>query len=155
MINRITVDPFMQDHLTKDNKKIVPVSVRTVINDFKAIEEKQLHTFVFDLLVAGKVPISQKITLNKIGIILIQGSCNVKLNFLHPNLLCWKWIQLVNTEKLWLKNCLIMKLTKSLKALEKMVKMASNFIMAQKLKLLNGFIHQLLYFCNVIAWPKR
>ena len=88
MIKCITVDPFIQDHLTKHNKKIVPVSVRIVINDFKAIEEKQLHTFVFDLLVVGKVPISQKITLNKIGIILIQGSCNVKLNFLHPNLLC-------------------------------------------------------------------
>ena len=42
--------PFMQDHLTKlKNKKvIVPVSVRTAIDDLEAMREKQLETSVSD-----------------------------------------------------------------------------------------------------------
>ena len=60
----------MQDHLTKlsNNKVVVPESVRTVIDDLKAIGEKQSETFIYDRLVVSKVPISQKITLNKIEI---------------------------------------------------------------------------------------
>ena len=53
--------PFMQDHITKLNNKIIaPESVRTVINDLEAMEEKQLETLLFDWLVVSKVPISQK-----------------------------------------------------------------------------------------------
>ena len=55
--------PFMQDHLTKlKNKKvIVPVSVRTAIDDLEAMREKQLETSVSDRVVVSKVPIPQKI----------------------------------------------------------------------------------------------
>ena len=42
--------------------------MRTVIADLEAMGEKQLETFVSDRLVVSKVPISQKITLNKIEI---------------------------------------------------------------------------------------
>ena len=42
--------------------------MRTAINDLKAMGEKQLETFVSDRLFVSKVPISQKITLNKIEI---------------------------------------------------------------------------------------
>ena len=53
--------PFMQDHITKLNNKIIaPESVRTVINDLEAMGEKQLETLLFDWLVVSKVPISQK-----------------------------------------------------------------------------------------------
>ena len=53
--------PFMQDHITKLNNKIIaPESVRTVINDLEAMWEKQLETLLFDWLVVSKVPISQK-----------------------------------------------------------------------------------------------
>ena len=67
----------------------------------------------------------------------MQVNWNVKLNFLHPNLHWRKWIELVNTGKLWLNNCLNMKLTISLKACAKMVKMASNYIMAKISKRFN------------------
>ena len=62
--------PFMQDHLTKlSNKKIiVPESVRTVNFYLKVMGEKQWETFIYDQLVVSKVPVSQKITLNKIEI---------------------------------------------------------------------------------------
>ena len=40
--------------------------MRTAIDDLKAIGEKQLETFIYDRLVVSKVPISQKINLNKI-----------------------------------------------------------------------------------------
>ena len=41
--------PFMQDHITKLNNKIIaPESVRTVINDLEAMGEKQLETLSFD-----------------------------------------------------------------------------------------------------------
>ena len=43
-----------------------------------------------------------------------------------------------------MKNCFDMKLTIFLKACAKVVKMAPNYNMAQKLKLLNGLILQLL-----------
>ena len=53
--------PFMQDHITKLNNKIIaPESVRTVINDLEAMGEKQLETLLFDWLVVSKVPVSQK-----------------------------------------------------------------------------------------------
>ena len=70
LIKCITVNPFMQDHLTKlNNKKVIALEfVRTVIGDLKAMGEKQLATFVSDPLVVSKVPISQKIFLNKIEI---------------------------------------------------------------------------------------
>ena len=70
LIKCITVNSFMQNHLTKlNNKKIVvPQSVRTVIDDLKAMGEKQLKTFIYDQLVVSKVPISRKITFNKIEI---------------------------------------------------------------------------------------
>ena len=42
--------------------------MRTVIDDLEAMEEKQLETFISDRLVVSEVPISQKITLNKIEI---------------------------------------------------------------------------------------
>ena len=59
----------------------------------------------------------------------------------------------MNTEKLWivklLKNCLNIKLAIFLKTFAKMVKIASNHTMAQKLKLLNGLIHQILWCCHM------
>ena len=60
----------MQNNLTKlKNKKIVaPETMRTVTDDLKAMGEKQLETFIYDQLVVSKVPISRKITLNKIEI---------------------------------------------------------------------------------------
>ena len=68
----------MQDHLTKLNNKkiIVSESMRTIIDNLEAVEEKQLETFVSDRLLVSKVPISQKINLNKIEIwnVLIQDS---------------------------------------------------------------------------------
>ena len=70
LVKCITVIPFMQDHLTKLNKEIiVPETMRTLIDDLEAMREKQLPTFVSDKLVVSKVPISQKITLNKIKIL--------------------------------------------------------------------------------------
>ena len=58
----------MQDHLTKLNNKkiIVSESMRTMIDNLEAVGEKQLETFVSDRLLVSKVPISQKINLNKI-----------------------------------------------------------------------------------------
>ena len=58
----------MQDHLTKLNNKkiIVSESMRTMIDNLEAVGEKQLKTFVSDRLLVSKVPISQKINLNKI-----------------------------------------------------------------------------------------
>ena len=139
----------MQDHLSKLNSKkiVVPESVRTVTDDLKIMGERQWETFIHDRLVLSKVPVLQKITLNKIEIWnhTDAGQLNAKFNFLHPNLDWRKWIQLVKTKKLWLNNCLNMKLTISLKACAKMVKMASNYIMAQKLKLVKGLIRQLLW----------
>ena len=136
----------MQDHLTKlNNKKIlVPESVRTVIEDLEVMGERQFHTWPTG---SSKVPVLQKITVNKIEIWnhTEAGQLNAKFNFLHPNLDWRKWIQLVKTEKLWLNNCLNMQLTISLKACAKMVKMASNYIRVQKLKLVKGLIHQLLW----------
>ena len=68
----------MQDHLTKLNNKkiIVSESMRTVIDNLEAAGEKQLETFVSDRLLVSKVPISQKINLNKVEIwnVLIQDS---------------------------------------------------------------------------------
>ena len=68
----------MQDHLTKLNNKkiIVSESTRTVIDNLEAAGEKQLETFVSDRLLVSKVPISQKINLNKVEIwnVLIQDS---------------------------------------------------------------------------------
>ena len=66
----------MQDHLTKLNNKknIISESMRTMIDNLEAVGEKQLETFVSDRLLVSKVPISQKINLNKIEIwnVLIQ-----------------------------------------------------------------------------------
>ena len=58
----------MQDHLTKLNNKkiIVSESMRTMIDNLEAVGETQLETFVSDRLLVSKVPISQKIDLNKI-----------------------------------------------------------------------------------------
>ena len=68
----------MQDHLTKLNNKkiIVSESMRTMIDNLEAVGEKQLETFVSDRLLVSKVPISQKINLNKIEIwnVLIQDN---------------------------------------------------------------------------------
>ena len=68
----------MQDHLTKLNNKktIISESMRTMIDNLEAVGEKQLETFVSDRLLVSKVPISQKINLNKIEIwnVLIQDS---------------------------------------------------------------------------------
>ena len=72
------MNPFKQDHLTKLNNKkiIVSESMRTVIDNLEAAGEKQLETFVSDRLLVSKVPISQKINLNKVEIwnVLIQDS---------------------------------------------------------------------------------
>ena len=68
----------MQDHLTKLNNKkiIVSESMRNMIDNLEAVGEKQLETFESDRLLVSKVPISQKINLNKIEIwnVLIQDS---------------------------------------------------------------------------------
>ena len=70
LIKCIKLNPFMQNNLTKlKNKKIVaPETMRTVTDDLKAMGEKQLETFIYDQLVVSKVPISRKITFNKIEI---------------------------------------------------------------------------------------
>ena len=109
-------------------KTIVSELVRTVIDYLEAIAEKQLETFVSDRLVVSKLPILQKNYFkqnrNKHT---DTGQLTCKVEYcMH-----WrKWIKLENTEKLWLKNCLNMKLTIFLKAHKKIVKMASNYIMA-------------------------
>ena len=66
----ITVDPFLQERLTKlNNSKItVPESVTTVIHDLITLGEKQLENYIQERLVEKKVPISQPITGNKIVI---------------------------------------------------------------------------------------
>ena len=52
LIKFITVNPFMQNHVTKlNNKKIVvPQSVRTVIDDLKAMGEKQRLSYITNWL---------------------------------------------------------------------------------------------------------
>ena len=101
--------------------------------------EKQLETFASDRLVVSKVPTSQKATLNKIEIWnhtdTGQSKCKVEFS---PSL------NSACKHRKTMKNCLNMKLTTSLKTCAKMVKMASNYIMAQNLKSLNSLIHQLL-----------
>ena len=113
-----------------------------MINDLKTMGEKQLETFASDGLVVSKVPISQKITLNKIEICshINTGQLKGKIEFSSFRSAMKK----INSACKHRKNCLNMKLTLSLKASAKMVKMASNYIMAQKLKSLNGLTHQLL-----------
>ena len=57
---------------------------KSTINDLKAMGEKQLETSASDPLVVSKVPISQKITLNKIEIWnhtdTGQSKCKVELS---------------------------------------------------------------------------
>ena len=70
LIKCITLNPFLQDHLTKLNNKetIVLGSVRTKIDDLEAMGQKQFENFLSERLLESKVPISQKIALNKIEI---------------------------------------------------------------------------------------
>ena len=93
-----------------------------MIDVLEAMGEKQPDILVFDRMVVSKVRASQKITLNKIEIWnhTDEGQSKRKAE-----------------SSPWLKNCLNTKLTISLKACSKMVKMTSNYIMARKLKLLN------------------
>ena len=120
--------------------------MRTVIDDLKAIGEKELETFIYDRLVVSKVPISQKINLNKIEMWnhTDAGQLKCKAEFSSFKSALKKMNSACEHKKLWLNNCLNMKLTISLKACAEIVKMTSNYIMAQKFKLVNGLIHQLL-----------
>ena len=70
----------MQDHLTKLNNKksFYQRLLRTVIDDLEAMGEKKLETFVSDQLVVSKVPISQKLTLNKVKITDHTGTGQLK-----------------------------------------------------------------------------
>ena len=70
LIKCITLNPFLQDHLTKLNNKktIVPGSARTKIDDLEATGQKQFENFLSERLLVSKVPISKKIALNKIEI---------------------------------------------------------------------------------------
>ena len=119
-------------HLRKINslnlatkKSLYQRLLRSVIDDLEAMGEKQSD---FCIWATGcKVPISQKITLNKIK---IWSRIEEKLNFFQRNLHWRKWIQHAEKEKLWLKNWLNLKLTISLKACAKMVKIASTYTMA-------------------------
>ena len=123
----------MEDHLTKvNNKKIIfPESVRTVVDDLGAIGEKQLETFVSDRLVVSKVPISQRITLNTIEI--------------------WSWIFSIqicieeNEFGMWTQKRYMAK-----ELFEHEINnIPQNYIMAQKLNLLNDLIHQLMWFYHL------
>ena len=119
LIKCITTNPFMEDHLTKVNKKIIfPESVRTVVDDLGAMEEKQLETFVSDRLVVSKVPISQRITLNKIEIWNLTDTEQLKYKVeFSPSKSALKKMNSAceHRKGIWLKNCLNMKLTISLK----------------------------------------
>ena len=86
-----------------------------MINDLEAMGEKQLETFVSDQLVVSKVPISQKITLNKIEIWnnTDTGQLKFKVEFSLSN----SAVKKINSpckHKKTMMNCLNMKLTISL-----------------------------------------
>ena len=120
LIKCITTNPFMEDHLTKvNNKKIIfPESVRTVVDDLGAMGEKQLETFVSDRLVVSKVPISQRITLNKIEIWNLTDTEQLKYKVeFSPSKSALKKMNSAceHRKGIWLKNFLNMKLTISLK----------------------------------------
>ena len=135
-VNRlITVKQFMPDHLTK---------FKSMNDDLKAIGEKQVETFTSDWLVGSKLPISQKFILNKMKIwnSTDSGQVKCKVEF-SPFRSAVKKVNLVCKHRKTMKNCLNMKLTISLKPC---TKMASNYIRAQNLKLLDSLIHQLLCY---------
>ena len=116
MIKCITANLFRQYHLNKrsNKKNIVPETMRTVIDDLETMGEKQLETFVSDQLVVSRVSISRKITLSKIKIWdhTDTGQLKCKAEFFRSKSALKKMnSEKMNTEKLWLKNCLNMKLT--------------------------------------------
>ena len=135
LVKCITRNPFTQDQLTKLNKKIiVPETMRTVIYDLEAIGEKQFQTFVTDQLVVSKVPISQKITLNKINISdhndARQLKCKVESGY--------------KRRKTIVEELLEHEINNIPQNLCKEGKRESNYTMVQKFKLLNRLIDQLL-----------
>ena len=83
LIKCITVNSFMQDHLTKLNKKIILTETIRNCNWWFRSYGRKAENFVSDQLVVSKVPISQKFTLNKIKISdhTGTGQLKCKVNF--------------------------------------------------------------------------
>ena len=108
--------------------------------------EKQLETFISDRLVVSKVLILQKITLNKIEPCshtdTRQLKCKVQFS---PSKSALKKINLAcEHRKIMAEKLFEHEIDNITQSCAKMIKMASNYVMPKKLKLVNGIIHQLL-----------